>query len=147
MYFNKWTFFMSDDLLGKDFYKFLVKLVYKKTNIFLYLKVVNKPEYLLITGYSLQLHSNTDSNVLLKLIYSNIDPFLFESWKNKINVNDSNKDVIYMIFCGKWMISSKIGFSKLLNSIDLNRLMLYIYWYILIGFLIFPVIFSVFLGL
>jgi hypothetical protein len=42
---------------------------------------------------------------------------------------------------------NKKELSQLLNSMNLNRYMLYIYWYILIGFLIFPVIFSVFLGL
>jgi len=41
---------------------------------------------------------------------------------------------------------NKKELSQLLNSFDLNRLMLYIYWYILIGFFIFPVVLCIFLG-
>jgi len=42
---------------------------------------------------------------------------------------------------------NKKWFSEPQGSIDLGRFVLYIYWYALIGFLIFPVIFWMLLGL
>jgi hypothetical protein len=107
MNFNKWTFIRYDDLLGEDFDKFLSKLVNNNTNSFLYLKVVNKPEYMIITGYSLQSFSNTDSLILGDFIFSNIDLFLFEQYKNKINNADKGKgkDVLYIISFRGWMFT------------------------------------------
>jgi len=104
---KKWTFIRFDDLLGKDFEQFLSKLINKKINYLLYLKVENTPKCLTITGYSVQSSSNTDLTVLGDYIFSSIDRFIFEQYKNNILNDKKGKDVLYILSFRKYMFTYK----------------------------------------
>ena len=100
----KWTFIRNKNFLAKDVENFLSKLVNNNINYFTHLKVVIKPEDLIITGYAIQSPSEYDSVILREFLYNSIDIFLAEYFNDHVNKAEYPKSVLYINSLGRMFV-------------------------------------------